>query len=277
MADQIEKRHSLLFVLSMRGILVAMIAFSSGICMGEEIQYFNGTINYWKSQPKELEKEPKLEITNPKQEIPKTEDATIKENTKTQEFQWNKYLDPKNTEFFREGDYTPPEPFMELVRNPSDQNIRMWFAYMDRKNELAGRLSKRMEEYAQNNNAAIPKAAKEKIVQAAHQIPTPADDFERFRFRMYFDSQCPHCKRMFETLNDLQDRGYLVEARQVDRGSLEHIKSNVAIVSASSAEVKKQNIAAVPLLLIGDLRNKKVYRQSGFMTPEQILAQIHER
>ena len=94
---------------------------------------------------------------------------------------------------------------------------------------------------------------------------------------MYFDSQCPHCKRMFETLNDLQDRGYLVEARQVDRGSLEHIKSNVAIVSASSAEVKKQNIAAVPLLLIGDLRNKKVYRQSGFMTPEQILAQIHER
>ena len=112
--------------------------------MGEEIQYFNGTINYWKSQPKELEKEPKLEITNPKQEIPKTEDATIKENTKTQEFQWNKYLDPKNTEFFREGDYTPPEPFMELVRNPSDQNIRMWFAYMDRKNELAGRLSKRI-------------------------------------------------------------------------------------------------------------------------------------
>ena len=277
MANRIEKRHSLLFVLSMRGILVAMIAFSSGICMGDEIQYFNGSINYWKSQLKELEKEPKLEITNPRQEIPKGEDGTIKENTKTQEFQWKKYLDPKNTEFFREGDYTPPEPFMELVRNPSDQNIRMWFAYMDSKNELAGRLSKRMEEYAQNNNAVIPKAAKEKIVQAAHQIPTPADDFERFRFRMYFDSQCPHCTRMFETLNDLQDRGYFVEARQVDRGSLEHIKSNVAIVSASSAEVKKQNIAAVPLLLIGDLRNKKVYRQSGFMTPEQILAQIHER
>jgi len=277
LANRIEKRQSLLFVLSMRGLLVAMIAFSSGICMGDEIQYFNGSIDYWKSQPKELEKEPKLEITNPRQEIPKGEDATIKENTKTQEFQWKKYLDPKNTEFFREGDYTPPEPFMELVRNPSDQNIRMWFAYMDRKNELAGRLSKRMAEYAQNNNAAIPTAAKEKIVQAARQIPTAADDFERFRFRMYFDSQCPHCKRMFETLNDLQDRGYFVEARQVDRGSIEHIKSNVAIVSASSAEVKKQNIAAVPLLLIGDLRNKKVYRQSGFMTPEQILAQIHER
>jgi len=29
--------------------------------------------------------------------------------------------------------------------------------------------------------------------------------------------------------------------------------------------------------LIGDLKNKKVYRQSGFMTPEQILAQIRER
>lgn len=277
MLKRIAKGHSLLDVLSMRGILVTMIAVTSGICVGDEIQYFNGSINYWNSQPKELEKESKQEIANPKQDIPKTEEATIKENAKTQEFQWNKYLDPKNTEFFREGDYTPPEPFMELVRNPSDQNIRMWFAYMDRKNELAGRLSKRMEEYAQNNSAVIPKAAKEKIVQATRQIPTPVDDFERFRFRMYFDSQCPHCKRMFETLNDLQDRGYFVEARQVDRGSLEHIKSSVAIVSASSAEVKKYSISAVPLLLIGDLRSKKVYRQSGFMTPEQILAQIHER
>ena len=37
-------------------------------------------------------------------------------------------------EFFKEGDYSPPEPFMELARNPTDENIRMWFQYLDKKN-----------------------------------------------------------------------------------------------------------------------------------------------
>jgi len=262
--------------------IAALLTFSmvmmSKICDASEFQYFDESINYWGKESKvEGESVPKLDAAKSKPEIPKKEDVANSTTKEKEEFRWNKYMDPSNKEFFREGDYTPPEPFMELVRNPTDQNIRMWFAYMDRKNELANRLGKRMEEYAQVNGAAMPKVAKEKIVQVARQIPTPADDFERFRFRMYFDSQCPHCKRMFETLNDLQDRGYFVEARQVDNGPLDQIRSHVAIVAATAGELKQYNVTAVPLLLIGDLKHKKVYRQSGFMNPEQILAQIHER
>lgn len=246
-----------------------------GISKAGELQYFDGPVNYWgKDEKAEVESIPREDVTKSKPENSKMEDAAIAITKEKEEFQWAKYLDPNNKDFFREGDYTPPEPFMELVRNPSDQNIRMWFTYMDRKNELASRLSKRMGEYAQANGVAMPKEAKEKIVQAAKQIPTPADDFERFRFRMYFDSQCPHCKQMFETLNDLQDRGYFVEARQVDSGPLDHLRSHVPMVMAKAGEIKQYNVTAVPLLLIGDLKNKKVYRQSGFMTPEQIIAQI---
>jgi hypothetical protein len=247
------------------------------VSMAGQFQYFDGPVNYWGKDAKdEVDFNPKQDVTKSKPETSKKEDAANTIAKEKEEFQWNKFLDPNNKEFFREGDYTPPEPFMELVRNPTDQNIRMWFAYMDRKNELASRLSKRMEEYALANGAAIPREAKEKIVHTAKQIPTPADDFERFRFRMYFDSQCPHCKRMFETLNDLQDRGYFVEARQVDNGPLDQIKAHVPVVSAKAGELRQYNVTAVPLLLIGDLKNKKVYRQSGFMTPEQVIAQIRE-
>ena len=259
-------------------LLTLSMAVVPAICEASEFQYFDGSINYWGKESKvEGESVLKPDVTKSKPEIPKKEDDAITITKEKEDFQWNKYMDPNNKDFFREGDYTPPEPFMELVRNPSDQNIRMWFAYMERKNELANRLAKRMEEYAQKSGAAMAKEAKEKIVQATKQIPTPADDFERFRFRMYFDSKCPHCKRMFETLNDLQDRGYFVEARQVDSGSLDQIKSHVPVVAATGGELKQYNVTAVPLLLIGDLKNKKVYRQSGFMTPEQILAQIPER
>ena len=239
--------------------LLTLSMVVSTICEASEFQYFDGSINYWGKESKvEGESVPKPDVAKSKLEIPKKEDAANAITKEKEEFQWNKYMDPNNKDFFREGDYTPPEPFMELVRNPTDQNIRMWFAYMERKNELANRLGKRMEEYAQANVAAIPKEAKEKIVQATRQIPTPADDFERFRFRMYFDSQCPHCKRMFETLNDLQDRGYFVEARQVDSGPLDQIRSHVPMVTAAAGELKQYNVTVVPLLLIGDLKNKKV-------------------
>jgi len=255
-------------------LLAALMPLPSGSVQAAEFQYFEGSINYWgKEEKSETELSPKPDLKS-KPEIEKKENVAT---TAKEEFQWSTYMDPSNKDFFREGEYTPPEPFMELVRSPTDKNIRMWFAYMERKNELASRLQRRMNEYAQKNGPSIPAEAKEKIVQASRQMPTPADDFERFRFRMYFDSECPHCKRMFETLNDLQDRGYFVEARQVDSGPLDQIKSHVAIVAAKAAEVKQHNVTAVPLLLIGDLKTKKVYRQSGFMTPEQILAQIHER
>lgn len=234
------------------------------------MEYFEGGIDYWEKEAAETQSD---------REEPSTSEshADKERGDKPQEFQWQKFLDPKNKEFFREGDYTPPEPFMELARSPTDHNIKMWFTYMEKKNELATRLSKRMEEYLRNNSMALPVEAKERITQRIHEIPVAADDFERFRFRMYFDSKCPHCQRMFGTLNSLQDRGYFVEARQVDQGNISGIRSNVQITQASGEEIKKFGVKAVPLLLIGDMHEKKVYRQSGFLTPDDILAQIRPK
>lgn len=252
------------------GICACVLSIGAN-ALAKEMPYFDSTINYWGKPKQDATKE------IPKQQATKTADKreANAETAKPETFKWETFLNPKNKEFFREGDYTPPEPFMELVRNPTDENIRMWFTYMERKNELSSRLAKRMEEFSKNNAASLPREAKVAIQKTAASIPLADDEFERFRFRMYFDSQCPHCHQMFETLNDLQDRGYFVEARQVDRGSLAGIHSNVAIVQADSAEVHKYHITSVPLLLIGDLKNKKVFRQSGFMTPDEVLASIH--
>ncbi len=255
------------------GMAMTIIAATS--IQARELSYFDSTINYWRSKSEQESPQPTkdAEVLTAKDKYKKIQSKSEK-NDQRFEFQWQEYLDPKNPEFFREGDYMPPEPFMELVRNPTDANIRMWFSYMEKKNELSTRLAKRMEEFAKNNTVLLPKEAKENIQKIADDFPISTDDFERLRFRMYFDSQCPHCHEMFETLNDLQDRGYFVEARQVDQGSLAGIKSNVAIAQASPQELKKFNVTAVPLLLIGDLKAKKVYRQSGFMTPEQVLSAI---
>ena len=273
MLKNVNVKAYLLFVLA---VIAVNFATVSATAEADAIKYFGKGIDFWN---KEKTKASDLKSGDDK-EAPVDTATTIPANQtrevkgSQQKFNWSNQLDPENKEFFREGDYTPPEPFMELVRNPTDNNIRMWFAYMDKKNQLAQRLSQRMEEYARSNAPQIPKMDVTRIIAAAHRQPLADDEFERYRFRMYFDSQCPHCRHMFETLNELQDRGYFVEARQVDQGSLDGVQSHVAIVPAGRDEVKKYGITSVPLLLVGDLKAKKVFRQSGFITVEQLLAEM---
>src|SRR3990167_2697082 len=91
------------------------ISMLSPIAYG--FDYFNNTIDYWQE--------------NRSIEVPKKPDATPKEKENPMQpkpaFDWSKHMDPKNDEFFQEVDHTPPAPFMELARNPTDENIKRWF------------------------------------------------------------------------------------------------------------------------------------------------------
>ena len=189
-------------------------------------------------------------------------------------FPWHQYLDPKNKEFFKEGDYTPPEPFMEIVRNPTDSNLKMWFDYISKKNELSGRLAARMQEYLTKNGPAIPAAEKVRVEARIASLPKVAPNSKRYRFRLYFDSHCPHCKRMLGTMADLQARGYFVEAKQVDKNTRELSGIAIPVEQAQADEVKEKGIQSVPVLLVGDLSKKIVYRINGYQTTAQVLAAL---
>lgn len=260
---------SMLWKSTRAATLILTLWSCAGSASETGFQYFQKEIDFWNEKqespatPAEPPKESKME----KAPVPKTETAS------KEPFQWGTYLDPKNKEFFKEGEYTPPEPFMELARNPSDENMRMWFAYNDKKNELATRLQQRMAEYLAKNGQVATDSEKARIAALS---PTPIKnvDVQRYRFRMYFNSTCPHCKHMFSTLSELQNRGFFVEARQIDRerGLVRELPFPAEF--AEPTEVKEKNIQSVPLLLVGDLKKKVVYRLNGFQTTTDVLKAI---
>ena len=102
-------------------------------------------------------------------------------------------------------------------------------------------------------------------------------DYNRFRFRLYFESSCPHCKRMFQTMKDLQTRGYFVELRQIDKGPKGPMRLPFPVTYASRKEVKEKNINSWPTLFIGDLKKKIVYRLKGYHSSLDILSVIRNR
>jgi hypothetical protein len=148
--------------------------------------YFNNTIDYW--QAKEITKEQR----KPEPKTPVKEQPTLPKAG----FDWSKHMDPKNDEFFKEGDHTPPAPFMELARNPTDENIKRWLSMIEMKNQMMERLHVSMANYLQQNQSKLNTEEKNLITQNVQKIAPQNIDVKRFRFRLYFESSCPHCHHM---------------------------------------------------------------------------------
>lgn len=244
-------------------ILVAL--FASLSVYASELQYFDQKIDYWNegkvATPAKEISSPQVTATEPKNGFP-----------------WKTYLDPKNKEFFKEGDYTPPEPFMEVAKNPSDENLKNWFEFMKRKNEVAARLEARMQEYLgkSTEQPALLAQVATPVVKNEKKIAVPIDP-SRFRIRMYFDSHCPHCHRMFGVLKRLQSEGYKIEALQVDGDKVPSDESGVPIGKASLSELKSHGGSAVPYLVIADLKRKALLPGiQGYHDYEEVISLLRE-
>lgn len=222
--------------------------------------YFGNSIDYWKpDSPTQMSKPVKPSPPPPKKP-----------------FEWDKYMDPAHDEFFKEGDYTPPKPFMELARNPTDENIRNWMAMVEMKNKLMQRMHTQIEDYLKREGAKLKSEEKAELVSQMNDLPKVAQDAARFRFRLYFDSSCPHCERMMTTAKDLQNLGYYIEARQIDREK-PTFAIPIASTLASSQEVKAQKITAWPVLFVGDTKKQLVYRIQGFHDTPTILNVLNNK
>ena len=98
-------------------VLSVIVFGSKAVAAESSFSYFsNPDLNFWgqsRTQP----------ANAPVRSARSAAPTKIPSQAGTSTFPWQKYLDPKNDDFFREGDYSPPAPFMEIARNPSDSNF----------------------------------------------------------------------------------------------------------------------------------------------------------
>lgn len=177
-------------------------------------------------------------------------------------FEWNMYLDPERDDFFKEGDYIPPAPFMEAMRRPTQENILLFEKWQEKKNLLLERYEAARGRYLGEKSHEAPIA----------RIETPAKvaNLEKYRFVFYFDSSCPSCKAMFTTINKMIERGIYVEAVRVDSGKEQVRGLTIPWSYATASEIKAKRLSAVPFLMVFDDKAKKVYRLTGKKTMEEI-------
>jgi len=192
------------------------------------------------------------------------------EPAETQSFKWDNYLDENKDEFFREGDYIPPAPFLEVVRRPTAKNILLFEKWKEKKNQLLKRYNeRRIAVLGLKGLSASPI-----IEQKTGPSKGVYEQLKEYRMVFYFDSKCPSCKGMYQVVNQLSDNGVYVEAVRLDAGEnlIERLRVPWSVATAKEMSVLK--ISAVPMLIIFEERTKQAFKVVGKKSAEEILSII---
>jgi len=245
---------------------MALLGYCAYSSITFSFDYFDDQIDYWR------ESKSSSKTTRKLKKRPKQDKSSV--NKKAQ-FNWSRYLNPQTKEdfkdVFREGNYAPPDPLLELAKNPTKENIKNWLAIGDKKNEIMSRVQSKIAEYlkSQKTNAVVRKTQIKP--QVAKNLTNANLDLNRFKFRLYFESTCPHCRRMLETVKTLHKLGFYVELRQIDRNFNQTKSLPFPVIPVSNKELQAKKINAWPVLFISDLNKKLNYRINGYQTANDIL------
>lgn len=199
----------------------------------------------------------------------KTSSPVPEEKPKTQKFNWNDQLDTEKDQFFKEGEYMPPAPFIEALRRPTKENIQNFEKWQEMRNLLLQRYEVARNQYVSKTGRELPRAS-------VNSSNVNERDIEKYRFIFYFESTCSSCHAMFQTINEMAQRGVYVEAVRVDKSDNEVKGLDIPWNYARAEELKKLNLKAVPMLVAIDEKTKRAYQMTGRKSIKEIIQIINQ-
>lgn len=237
-------------------ILTLWLCLSPGFSANaDSFSFFNEGINYWPEEDKEAPK---------KKEIPDSQRKDKKKN-----FDWDKYMDPESDEFFKEGNYIPPAPFMEFYRRPTKENAQKWDAYLKKRNFIHKRALLAAQRYLDapgfqskpNEIKPLSSIGEEEISKV----------FKNKWVVFYFDKNCSFCKQMYPAINKLAFSGVQVQAVRLDSEGGPISGLRIPWEKAKPGEAEKMKISVTPTTLVISDQTKKVKKVTGVRSVEDIL------
>jgi thiol-disulfide isomerase/thioredoxin len=103
-------------------------------------EWFGSPLDYWGGSPYGTSPPPPAQVSAP--DSPQAPRSAPQAASATERpFDWSDYTDPTQPEFWREGDHTPPAPLLELIRDPSPENIERYRAWTSQKLEVSAQVS----------------------------------------------------------------------------------------------------------------------------------------
>jgi hypothetical protein len=189
-----------------------------------------------------------------------------------QPFDWSRYSDPKNPEFWDDGgDYVAPRPLRESVAHPTPENLEAYLAWQAKRLEVVATFDAKLAEHALGilGASSSPRGdAKEK----EKLLKKNADDvrWNELDLLYFYQSSCPHCQAEKKHVEDLARRGVRVVFIQMDAG--DNPPLHAGSVPYTAAHSRQFAITATPTWIFR--RRKASVRLQGAQSDGELTNHI---
>lgn len=181
-------------------------------------------------------------------------------------FDWKKYEDPKNPEFWDDGgDYVAPRPLREAVANPSQENLEKYAEWQARRVAVLAEFNRKLllQNAAQKDSRISEK--KTRSEQSRTQL-----NFREVQLLYFYQSSCPHCQAAKAQVEELRRKGVHVTFIQLD--TEESPPLHHPSVKYSSSLSKQFAVSATPTWVFR--RRESSVRLQGTQSDEEIRREI---
>lgn len=181
-------------------------------------------------------------------------------------FDWKKYEDPKNPEFWDDGgDYVAPRPLREAVANPTQENLEKYAEWQARRVAVVAEFNRKLLVQNAAQKDTIGTAKEKRSEQSLKRL-----NLREVQLLYFYQSSCPHCQAAKAQVEELRRKGVHVTFIQLD--SEESPPLHQPSVKYSSSLSKQFAVSATPTWVFR--RRESSVRLQGAQSEEEIRREI---
>lgn len=191
--------------------------------------------------------------------------------------EWQKLLNPKTDDFWREGNHVPDAGFVIFAKNPTKENAKFWLM----RNELK---AKRMEQMLPLLEQAQMELIKAGLMEDRYDVLKKGralapknstikvdlgnSGLQSLTFYFIYSPDCPHCQRLATTIQSLPNV-HPLQATQSGLKSWPGLPASRYATKETLATYVKDG--RVPVLIVHDRESNNVQILKGAVSRETIL------
>lgn len=185
-------------------------------------------------------------------------------------FDWKNYENPTNLQFWDSGgDFVPSLPWRQLAINPSEENIKKYIEWQNKKMKLSSELQQKIAAFAPHQNITSNKNEEDKMITSKNK--NLSINWSNYEIAYFYQTTCSYCQKSSSIVAFLKQKGAKIIPIQLDWDKNPPAYENS--VKYDDNLDKKFKVSSTPVWIIKS-KNGGSTRINGFASLELLSEQV---
>lgn len=180
------------------------------------LQFYDKTVSFY-DEGKAIEA--RDDLSKPSEENKFQNSGSEIRSLDKKKFDWKNYENPKSVQFWDAGgDFVPSLPWRYLASYPTEENIKNYVEWQNKKIKISFDLQKKLATNSpyKNTNLSQSAPAQSDVIVKSEQQEIKKINWNQFEILYFYQTHCPYCQMSNETIFYLKQMGAKIIPIQID-------------------------------------------------------------